>query len=324
MRYTHLLLSSFFVFISCNIEKTNDVYKEDIYTINIENIPSFEEDDSLISTRSVTELYPGSNIVNLFYENGDGFGLFPNTGYQIPFFVSGLSEKSPSVSVYANGWNTDPELLYATYFPFNSSIINSNAIPFIYKGQEQEGNGTTAHLKEFFLMVSNATNAEGKTFHFNLTHAGLTLRFYLTLDNTNQDIEFPLNLTRFTILGPNADSFVNSGDYNMFASTPQFENIKTSRVASINLKNFVVTGDSPYADIFMAFAAPLPLMGEYTLILWDDQGNTYSASKSYSTTRQANSAAKLSLTLIKNNAIKTVIEQYAEEDAASGQLNTGN
>lgn len=323
MRYTSLFLASLFFFCACSSEEDEKLQSK--YYIEINTIAQTDNFDIGL-TRAVVENPENTNVCNLFYENGDGFGLFADGGYQIPFFVSGQSAPSTSVSVIAEGWDAKQSVKYATYYPFNKDIFNSHAIPFSYLGAVQNGNASVAHMNDCMLIVSNASECVDNKFVFNLEHAGTTVRFQLTMDAANADISYPVEFTRMAILGNTPSDFITYGEYNLFSEPQQFENIKTSRVRSINLKNFTINSSSELLYIFMSFAAPLTLNGSYTVILWDENGNTYTGlTPTYGgTILSKNSSNRIRATISPNNAIKTVIEQYAEEDAASGHINTGN
>lgn len=323
MRNTFLFLASLFSLCACSSEVDTENHNK--YYIEINTIAQIDNYDLGLS-RAVVDNPENTNICNLFYENGDGFGLFADGGYQIPFFVSGLTTPSTSVSVIAEGWDAKPSMKYATYYPFNKDIFNSHAIPFSYSGAEQSGNASVAHMSDCMLIVSNASECVDNKFIFNLEHAGTNVRFQLTMDAADERISYPIVYTRMAILGNSSADFITYGEYNLFSEPQQFENIKTSRVRSINLKNFTINSSSELLYIFMSFAAPLTLNGSYTIILWDENGNTYTGlTPTYGgTILSKNTSNRIRATMSLDNAIKTVIEQYAEEDAASGHINTGN
>ncbi len=310
----------FFIIVlsSCTSKAFED---EEIVKIQIRNLQNFDNVDG--ETRSISEAISSTSAkIDLYYQNGDGFGLFPSSGYQIPFFASDVpNNKSAEVSVLAQGWNTDPDLLYATYYPYNKDIFVSTAIPFSYVGQKQIGNNSENHMKDFMLMVSNVSAANGKSFNFGMTHAGACLKFNLTI---NASLEAPLSFTKLAMLGPSKDCYGKAGEFNMFSDSQQFENVERTRVLSIDLENVSIANSSDQVTVFMAACAPITLTSNDVIILWDSNGNTYTGFSNRDMIRPAGSGTNINATLELNNAIKTVIEQYAEEDAASGQLNTGN
>lgn len=323
MKFHFVNILSAIVFCACS-SVNEGLNTEDLVYIQLNDIPQIDNGEINVNTRAITE-NPEGNVCAFYYQNGDGLGLFPSSGYQIPFFATGIDgDKATNVTVVAQGWLTDPELTYATYYPYDKNNFNGSEIPFSYAGQKQVGNKSAAHIKDYMLRVSNESAANGNKFSFDIVHVGTTIKFELVLS----DVQSPVTFTRFAIMGPDRESFVKKGVFNMFSSPQEFvqSSLVQSRVATLDLENLTVEGSETLA-LFMAFAAPLTMKaGTYTLVLWDDYGNTYTGTKVFSSqiVLPKNTSNRLSVTMSLNNAIKTVIEQYAEEDAASGQLNTGN
>lgn len=227
----------------------------------------------------------GSNFFDFFYSNGDALGIFPDNGYQIPFYVQlPEGDYKSQVSIDAGAWRTKPGYTYACYLPFVYENKDGKAVPFSYLGQKQQANGDLTHLATHTLLGSNVTEYDdvNKRFQFILRRMGCTLRFELTVPNA-------ATFTRMEFSSAKVDNFITRGFINLFDEHQTSYATQHATTLVLDLNNISITNPSSEKLILYLNMEPVDVTGnELTCKLYDSEGNIYTAKKTINRNYQRN------------------------------------
>lgn len=297
-KYRILFFWSLVIFItSCsNFNKENVDLINQVRTIDV-NIEQPAIDTSLIkifnnngSTRSTIT---GSGFsFGLGFTKGDTIGIFPENGYQIAFDLDvpqGQVKKTTSIS--AEGWRTTDDVLYTCYMPFVYNNKNYSHIPWnLERTQVQKGNNNRDSMSLYAIYASDTVSASNSSFHTTLYYLGSMIAVVFNAPVT-------ADFTR-VILASSKKLFATRGYFDLFdinATKEPYSNITScpylhqpfyvdnySDHITLDLKDFSVKQGT---QVWTWFVVPETVPGgnDFTVYLWDDNGNCYTSTRTVST-----------------------------------------
>ena len=127
-----------------------------------------EETDHATRTSIVTD---GNGNMQLVWSDKDTLGIFPSSGFQVPFPLAGhAGEKNATFD--GGGWGLKSDGFYSAYTPLIGDFyLNPTRIPLSLLHQSQDGNGSFEHLNKYDFMTSlHATVNPGGGLEFNFQH----------------------------------------------------------------------------------------------------------------------------------------------------------
>ena len=191
-----------------------------------------------------TSVQDGSALL-FNWEVGDTLGIFPNKGNQVEFPIS-AAQGSTSASFDGGGWALRNNASYAGYYPF--SVWNyhrdNETIVLDYSGQEQDGNGSFAHLSAYDFLASNKTTPQNSTVTFQMERQGSILYIDIVVPE-------PETVTALTISCDEA-IFVEKASLNISGATPVVTPIETVNSLTLSFKNTVTTAENETVRAYMA------------------------------------------------------------------------
>lgn len=262
------------------IESTDDVK----IMLRYEEGNFYAENEDQPTSRGKFEWSTG-NVFSYFYSNGDALGIFPSTGYQIPFYVQlPAGDYKQEVSIDAGAWRTSPGYTYACYLPFVYENKDGKAVPFSYLGQKQMANNNLTHLASHTILGSNVTEYDEAShkFMFILRRMGCTLRFELT-------VPYAATFTRMEFSSAQANNFITKGYLNLFDTNQTSTPTQRANTLVLDLNNISITDPLSEKLILFLNMEPVDVTGnELTCKLYDTEGNTYTAKKEITRNYQRN------------------------------------
>lgn len=191
-----------------------------------------------------TSIQDGSALL-FNWEMGDTLGIFPNKGNQVEFPIS-ASEGSTSASFDGGGWALRNNASYAAYYPF--SVWNyhrdNETIVLDYSGQEQDGNGSFAHLSKYDFLASNKTTPQNSAVTFQMERQGSILYIDIVVPE-------PETIKSLTISCDEA-IFVEKAALNISGAEPAVTPLKTTESLTLSFKNTATTTNNETVRAYMA------------------------------------------------------------------------
>ena len=168
----------------CIVACTNEIpvsneSESELVRTNIQaEIPVIFNGDNNTSRTNVT-----TNFQITWNEN-DTIGIFPKTGDQIYFSMSG-NANSLKTTFTGGGWALKSNNSYYAYYPFSSNnYVKKNAkdnVRMSIKGQTQTGANSTLHLGDYDYMAAVGDVPSSGTIDFIFNHLVAFLQFDITL-----------------------------------------------------------------------------------------------------------------------------------------------
>lgn len=197
------------------------------------------------------------------WDSKDVGSVFTEMGTCLRLWQKSLADNGHTSILTLNGWALTPNANFYAAFPYQPEFSNAktNSLPITYSGQEQSGNGNTAHLAAFDFMTA-AAQSTSDALNFDLSHHGCILRIscpvYESL--TAELITLASDKAVFT-----QDATINAVDGTLTPS--KNEKSQSLRLNGISLAN----GDTLVAYIMLA---PLDLSGKkLTITIKTSKGN---------------------------------------------------
>ena len=191
-----------------------------------------------------TSIQDGSALL-FNWEMGDTLGIFPNKGNQVEFPIS-ASEGSTSASFDGGGWALRNNASYAAYYPF--SVWNyhrdNETIVLDYSGQEQDGNGSFAHLSKYDFLASDKTTPQNSAVTFQMERQGSILYIDIVVPE-------PETIKSLTISCDEA-IFVEKAALNISGAEPAVTPLKTTESLTLSFKNTATTTNNETVRAYMA------------------------------------------------------------------------
>lgn len=213
--------------------------------------------------------YTMESSLKFSWSTGDTLGIYPIGGTQVDFPIS-TGEGSKSAAFDGGAWALRSTYTYAAYYPFTAKNfhIKENAIPVDYSGQEQNGNGSLAHLGKYDFMAAAATSpsAAGGV-NLAMKHLGSFVRLQLTM---------PVADTYKSVtLSCEGEKFTTTATYDLTAATPVLTPKSKSSSYTIKLKNTSTTEKNELLTVY-AFVGPTDLSGnQLTITVAGTANQTY-------------------------------------------------
>ncbi len=213
--------------------------------------------------------YTMGSSLKFSWSNGDTLGIYPIGGSQVDFPIS-AGEGSNSAMFDGGAWALRSSYTYAAYYPFTAKNfhINENAIPVDYFGQEQNGNGSLAHLGKYDFMAAAATSPnETGGVNLAMKHLGSFVRLQLTM---------PVADTYTSVtLSCDGEKFTTAATYDLTAATPALSPKSKASSYTIRLKNTSTTENKELLTVY-AFVGPTNLSGsQLTITVAGTTNKTY-------------------------------------------------
>lgn len=115
--------------------------------------------------------------VNYIWAETDTVGIFPSAGSQLFFSMSEGAGKTDA-SFDGGGWALKSESNYYSYFPFVPDFnIDKGSIPFDYRGQKQDGNGSnitgaSGNIGKYCFMAAKGNATQSGSLYFDYKRIG--------------------------------------------------------------------------------------------------------------------------------------------------------
>lgn len=218
-------------------------------------------------TRS-TIIEDGDGNLQLVWSDKDTLGIFPTSGYQVPFPIASQAG-TKNATFNGGGWGLLSDGIYSAYSPLIGDLyLNKTEIPLLLLTQVQNGNGSFAHLNKYDYMAAvNATVNEGGGIDFNFDHLVAIL---------HMQIRMPQSGTYKYVILETSDKFTTEAKLDLSDGTVTLT--KQSPIQAMKLENVVVEEVDGYnvLEIYMSIL-PADLSGKilYTTI-YDENNNCYS------------------------------------------------
>ena len=113
----------------------------------------------------------GDGNLQLVWSDKDTLGIFPASGFQVPFPLAGhAGEKNATFD--GGGWGLKTDGTYSAYTPLIGDFyLSPTKIPLSLLNQSQDGNGSFEHLNRYdFMAALHATVNESGGLEFNFQH----------------------------------------------------------------------------------------------------------------------------------------------------------
>lgn len=218
-------------------------------------------------TRS-TIIEDGDGNLQLVWSDKDTLGIFPSSGYQVPFPIAAQAG-TKNAYFDGGGWGLMSNGTYSAYSPLIGNLyLNKTEIPLVLLTQVQNGNGSFAHLNKYDYMAAvNATVNQNGGIDFNFEHLVAIL---------HMQIRMPQAGTYKYVILETSDKFTTEAKLDL--SDGSVTMTKQSPIQAMKLENVEVDDSDPnhVLDIYMSIL-PADLTGKilYTKI-YDENNNCYS------------------------------------------------
>lgn len=218
-------------------------------------------------TRS-TIVEDGDGNLQLVWSDKDTLGIFPSSGYQVPFPIAAQAG-TKNAYFDGGGWGLMSNGTYSAYSPLIGNLyLNKKEIPLVLLTQVQDGNGSFAHLNKYDYMAAvNATVNQNGGIDFNFEHLVAIL---------HMQIRMPQAGTYKYVILETSDKFTTEAKLDL--SDGSVTMTKQSPIQAMKLENVEVDDSDPnhVLDIYMSIL-PADLTGKilYTKI-YDENNNCYS------------------------------------------------
>lgn len=234
---------------------------------NIGNFRSETMGEESPATRS-TIVEDGDGNLQLVWSDKDTLGIFPSSGYQVPFPIA-TQAGTKNAYFDGGGWGLMSNGTYSAYSPLIGDLyLNKTEIPLVLLTQVQNGNGSFAHLNKYDYMAAvNATVNQNGGIDFNFEHLVAIL---------HMQIRMPQAGTYKYVILETSDKFTTEAKLDL--SDGSVTMTKQSPIQAMKLENVEVEDSDPnhVLDIYMSIL-PADLSGKilYTKI-YDENNNCYS------------------------------------------------
>lgn len=218
-------------------------------------------------TRS-TIVEDGDGNLQLVWSDKDTLGIFPSSGYQVPFPIAAQAG-TKNAYFDGGGWGLMSNGTYSAYSPLIGNLyLNKTEIPLVLLTQVQNGNGSFAHLNKYDYMAAvNATVNQGGGIEFNFEHLVAILHMQIRMPQAGK--------YKYVIL-ETSDKFTTEAKLDL--SDGSVTMTKQSPIQAMKLENVEVEDSDPnhVLDIYMSIL-PADLTGKilYTKV-YDENNNCYS------------------------------------------------
>lgn len=254
-------------------------------------------------TRTAFEL--GDNSLKFSWAEGDRIGIFPQSnaeGSQVSLTIN-AGAGTNTAQFDGNGWALRSDVTYVAYYPYveNASLTQ---VDFSYKGQAQDGNGSTAHLGAYDWMVTASTTAEEEILNFAFTHLNALAQFTLTLPQA-------ATVTQLTLIS-NEYIFPQSATLSLAEAPYALQYGDDSSLAnqlSMQLSNVGATEDQKTLVLYMMLP-PMTWTGHTVSVVLKASDNQIYQGSLVSKTLEAGKAYRFSATLI-NSTMQATVETPA-------------
>lgn len=234
---------------------------------NIGNFRSETMGEESPTTRS-TIVEDGDGNLQLVWSDKDTLGIFPSSGYQVPFPIAAQAG-TKNAYFDGGGWGLMSNGTYSAYSPLIGNLyLNKTEIPLVLLTQVQNGNGSFAHLNKYDYMAAvNATVNQNGGIDFNFEHLVAILHMQIRMPQAGK--------YKYVIL-ETSDKFTTEAKLDL--SDGSVTMTKQSPIQAMKLENVEVDDSDPnhVLDIYMSIL-PADLTGKilYTKI-YDENNNCYS------------------------------------------------
>lgn len=289
---------------------------------NIGNFRSETMGEESPTTRS-TIVEDGDGNLQLVWSDKDTLGIFPSSGYQVPFPIAAQAG-TKNAYFDGGGWGLMSNGTYSAYSPLIGDLyLNKTEIPLVLLTQVQNGNGSFAHLNKCDYMAAvNATVNQNGGIDFNFEHLVAIL---------HMQIRMPQAGTYKYVILETSDKFTTEAKLDL--SDGSVTMTKQSPIQAMKLENVEVDDSDPnhVLDIYMSIL-PTDLTGKilYTKI-YDENNNCYSTtmqaknfqagtiynSKKIATADLTHSGLPVTIINAPNNQDITSKEEYIENTLIS-------
>lgn len=218
-------------------------------------------------TRS-TIIEDGDGNLQLVWSDKDTLGIFPSSGYQVPFPIAAQAG-TKNAYFDGGGWGLMSNGTYSAYSPLIGDLyLKKTEVPLVLLTQVQNGNGSFAHLNKYDYMAAvNATVNQSGGIEFNFEHLVAIL---------HMQIRMPQAGTYKYVILETSDKFTTEAKLDL--SDGSVTMTKQSPIQAMKLENVEVEDSDPnhVLDIYMSIL-PADLTGKilYTKI-YDENNNCYS------------------------------------------------
>ena len=218
-------------------------------------------------TRS-TIVEDGDGNLQLVWSDKDTLGIFPSSGYQVPFPIAAQAG-TKNAYFDGGGWGLMSNGTYSAYSPLIGDLyLKKTEVPLVLLTQVQNGNGSFAHLNKYDYMAAvNATVNQSGGIEFNFEHLVAIL---------HMQIRMPQAGTYKYVILETSDKFTTEAKLDL--SDGSVTMTKQSPIQAMKLENVEVEDSDPnhVLDIYMSIL-PADLTGKilYTKI-YDENNNCYS------------------------------------------------
>ena len=153
----------------------SDSYVQEI----IVTIPEIVEEGETADTRT-TFTFPASGGFSTSWAAGDTIGIFPSSGGQVEFPISGTGS---TAQFNGGGWGLKTSYTYAAYYPFSKENYyrNNKTILMDYTGQVQTANDSHTHLGGYDFLASKPVTPTGGSVNISTDRLGAIMKLELTV-----------------------------------------------------------------------------------------------------------------------------------------------
>ena len=217
----------------------SDSYVQEI----IVTIPEIVEEGETADTRT-TFTFPASGGFSTSWAAGDTIGIFPSSGGQVEFPISGTGS---TAQFNGGGWGLKTSYTYAAYYPFSKENYyrNNKTILMDYTGQVQTYNNRHTHLGSYDFLASKPVTPTGGSVNISTDRLGAIMKLELTV---------PAGLT-YTELELISDGtpFVTKAELDISKASPQVTPRETSRSIRLKLDNIKISSGEILTAYMMVY-----------------------------------------------------------------------
>lgn len=267
-----LVLFCVSAFMSCTkmVESEFSVDKTEVTEVN-KIVAIFEEP---LDDDGVTRATFDNENSTFLWAASDTIGIFPDTGDQVSFPVSGQAGK-PTISFNGGGWGLKATSTYYAYYPFDRKSFwgynAKNEMKVSFTGQTQDGKNQTDFAKRT-PFVSYGVNNNGNI-HFTFWNIASYGVFTVSLPDPGTYVKAVLTTD------DGEDYFMQEGTYNLTETTdndvPTITGLSYGSSISVDLENITTTSANESFIIYMIIPPTEALADNVRLTIINDEGYSY-------------------------------------------------
>lgn len=233
-------------------------------TVSLESV-----DDEYVSTRTTSAVYPDDpDRVQFTFGSDDYIGIFPSSGDQLRFSLSGSGGKTFTFD--GGGWGLKMSYTYAAYMPFNKENYDKDnkTISIDYIGQTQKTLNDASHLGAYDFQASAGVSPDntGHT-HISLERQGVIVVLKLSVPEEKTFVS--------ATISTDDDLFVKESNLDISGTTVEYTPLVYDRKFSLLLDNITTVPNEEFRLYFMA-GYPVYLSGkELTISMVTTEGELY-------------------------------------------------